>query len=143
MITQKLKGHFADYYAFHRTKGNQYSHYIGITLIATTLLGLLSKIAIGPIDGGLLLWGFAMAFYLSIDWKITIPYSMVILGLYYLGRQLPTNLSWTLFAIGWIAQGIGHFYYEKKSPAFFTNLKHVFIGPLWIFAKAVGYGKSS
>ncbi|MCM0605030.1 MAG: DUF962 domain-containing protein [Xanthomonadaceae bacterium] len=140
MITNKLKAHFADYSAYHRTKGNQYSHYIGITLIVMTLLGLLSQIKVGPTDAGVLLWAGAIGYCLSIDWKITIPYSFVILGFYFFGRQLPSNIAWTLFVIGWIAQGIGHYVYEKKSPAFFTNLKHVFIGPLWIFAKAVGYG---
>lgn len=142
MITDKLKALFADYSAYHRTKGNQISHYIGISLIVMTLLGLLAQIKIGPTDAGVLLWAFAIGWCFTLDWKITIPYSFVILGFYFFGRQIPTPLSWGLFVAGWIFQGIGHYVYEKKSPAFLTNLRHVFIGPLWIFAKAVGYGKS-
>jgi uncharacterized membrane protein YGL010W len=30
--------------------------------------------------------------------------------------------------------------YEKKSPAFFRNVAHLLVGPLWILAKATGRG---
>ena len=43
-----------------------------------------------------------------------------------------------LFVVGWIFQFIGHYVYEKRSPAFFRNLAHLLVGPLWIVAKAVG-----
>lgn len=141
MITERLKTHFHDYASYHRTRGNQLSHYFGITMIVITLLGLLAQITVGPTDAGFILWAFAISYCLFLDWKITIPYAMFVLGLYYIGRQLPLSILWTFFILGWILQGIGHYVYEKKSPAFFTNLKHVFIGPLWIFAKAIGYGK--
>jgi uncharacterized membrane protein YGL010W len=35
-------------------------------------------------------------------------------------------------------QFAGHYVWEKKSPAFFRNLTHLLVGPLWIAAKAVG-----
>ena len=43
-----------------------------------------------------------------------------------------------LFALGWILQGVGHYVYEKNSPAFFKNFAHLAVGQLWILAKAVG-----
>jgi uncharacterized membrane protein YGL010W len=39
--------------------------------------------------------------------------------------------------VGWILQYLGHYVYEKKSPAFYRNLVHLLVGPLWILAKAV------
>ena len=43
-----------------------------------------------------------------------------------------------LFVFGWVLQGVGHWVYEKNSPAFFRNFVHLAIGQLWILAKAVG-----
>ena len=44
-----------------------------------------------------------------------------------------------LFALGWILQGVGHAFYEKKSPAFLRNVLHMLIGPLWVFADVMEY----
>jgi len=35
-------------------------------------------------------------------------------------------------AVGWIFQAIGHTVYEKNSPAFFRNLIHLLIGPIFL-----------
>lgn len=40
-----------------------------------------------------------------------------------------------MFAGGWILQFVGHGVFEKKSPAFLTNVAHLLIGPLWWFTK--------
>jgi len=37
------------------------------------------------------------------------------------------------FVVGWIFQGIGHARYEKKSPAFFKNLLHLLVGPIFLW----------
>ena len=42
-----------------------------------------------------------------------------------------------LFVFGWILQGVGHWVYEKNSPAFFRNFVHLAVGQLWILAKAL------
>jgi uncharacterized membrane protein YGL010W len=42
---------------------------------------------------------------------------------------------WGVFVLGWVLQFVGHGHYEKKSPAFFKNLTHLLIGPLWVFSK--------
>ena len=41
-----------------------------------------------------------------------------------------------LFVFGWVLQFVGHYVYEKRSPAFMKNLTHLLVGPLWILAKA-------
>ena len=54
------------------------------------------------------------------------------------GRFVPPLAALGLFAFGWVLQGVGHWVYEKNSPAFFRNFVHLAIGQLWILAKAVG-----
>lgn len=148
-MTQKLAARFSDYREHHATRGNQISHYIGIPLIATSVLGLLSMVTFGnesfqasmlrP-DLGWILWAFAVGFYLWLDWKIALPFSLVMLGMYLIGRSLPLDILIGIQVVGWIAQYVGHLRYEKKSPAFYTNLSQMLIGPLWVFAKAIRYG---
>mgnify|MGYP006370608533 CR=1 FL=1 len=54
----------------------------------------------------------------------------------FVGRALPWAVSLGLFVFGWILQFVGHYVYEKRSPAFLNNLTHLLVGPLWILAKA-------
>ncbi len=143
MISKRLKSYFDDYRACHKTRGNRVTHAIGIPLIVLSLLGLLSEIDLGwgiagtpfRFDGGVALLGGAGLFYLWLDWRRALPFGLVLMGIYFLGRALPPPWLWGLFVFGWVLQGIGHFYYEKRSPAFFRNLTHLLIGPFWIFCK--------
>ena len=148
MPTQKLLKYFQEYEAYHTQPGNKVCHYIGIPSIMLSLLGLLSGLTVVDsvfglpwlrIDGGMILLGVALTWYFLQDWRITIPWVFVSLALYSLGSALPTPLNWGIFVAGWVFQGIGHYVYEKKSPAFLKNLEHVLVGPLWIFARTVGY----
>lgn len=150
LLSPKLARYFQDYSNYHRTSGNKLTHYFGIPFIAVSLLGLLGNLPIHlfnstefssyiRLDGGTLLLSLGIFWYILLDWKIAFPFAMVLSGLYFLGRALPLSTNWTLFILGWILQGIGHYVFEKKSPAFFKNLTHILIGPLWIFAKCVGY----
>ena len=36
------------------------------------------------------------------------------------------------FVIGWVFQAVGHAVYEKNRPAFFKNLQHLLVGPLFL-----------
>ncbi len=149
LVAPRLAKYFHDYASFHQTRGNQLTHVFGIIMIVISLLGLLGRVCPSSmclawseffrLDAGTLLIVATLPFYFILDWKITLPYAFVMMGLYFLGRTLPTPVCWILFVGGWILQGIGHYVFEKKSPAFFRNFTHLFIGPLWIFAKFVGY----
>lgn len=145
----RLKRLFDDYASYHRTAGNKAMHMLGIPLIMMTLLGLLStwviplpgidREALFRLDGGILLWIIGVVYYSRVDWKIGGPFSLVALGIYFAGRSIPWAGLWTLQVLGWVFQAIGHAVYEKKAPAFLKNIQHVLIGPLWIFARLVGY----
>lgn len=146
MISQRLQGYFEDYASYHRTSGNQWTHYLGIPLIALGLLGLLSGIELGlsipgtlfRLDGGVVLLGLGGLFYLWLDWKVAIPFLLILAATYFLSRVFPAQWLWGFFVFGWVLQGVGHYYFEKRSPAFFKNFTHLLVGPLWIFAKILG-----
>jgi uncharacterized membrane protein YGL010W len=149
-MTGKLSTKFADYREYHTTRGNVVTHYIGIPLIVVSLLGLLAMVRFGgeslqaslirP-DLGWVMLLIAGGFYFYLDWKIALPFTLVIVGSYLIGRSLPMPVLIAMQVVGWISQGIGHYKYEKKSPAFFQNITHMLIGPLWIFAKLIRYGQ--
>jgi len=149
-MTQKLSAYFNDYAEFHRTKGNQLTHMVGIPAIVISLLGLLSLVTFGgdsmqtwlirP-DLGVVLLVLGSIFYFTIDWKIAMAFTLVLFGMYLIGRSLPVSALIALQIGGWVVQYVGHIKYEKKSPAFYQNVKHLLIGPLWVFAKIVGYAK--
>ena len=147
VLPVKLAALLEDYGSHHQTLGNKVTHYVGIPMIMVTLLGLLSHWVIGDgltgsemirADGGMLLWVLAMAWYLSLDWRLALPFGFVALGLYFAGRHLGFEVQLAGFILGWILQFIGHGVYEKQRPAFLDNLRHLLIGPMWIFARVVG-----
>jgi uncharacterized membrane protein YGL010W len=140
-----LKSHFADYAAFHGTPGNKACHYVGIPLIVLTLFSLLGTVPLFPVAGYTVTLAevvlvFATVYYLTLDATLAALMFVVSLGLLLAGRQLPMGVAVALFALGWVFQFVGHYVYEKRSPAFYRNLAHLLVGPLWILAKATGRG---
>jgi uncharacterized membrane protein YGL010W len=136
-----LKTQFADYASFHKTSGNQACHYVGIPLIVLTVFSFLGALPIARIGGfDLTLAEVALLtvtlYYLSLDLGLGLLMLLVSVVLDALGRALPLGLALALFLFGWALQFLGHYRYEKKSPAFFQNLTHLLVGPLWILAKA-------
>lgn len=129
---QPLSAQFADYAAHHQTRGNKAFHRVGIPLIMLGLLGMLARVELGPIDAAIALIAAVEIYYLFLDWRLGLLMLILTAILYALGVFTPMWLLITLFVLGWIFQFIGHSVYEKKQPAFFTNLVHLLIGPLWI-----------
>jgi uncharacterized membrane protein YGL010W len=138
-----LQGHFADYSSFHRTPGNKACHYVGIPLIVLSLLALLARVPLFElgtftVTAAELLLVAATAYYLTLDVALAVMMLVASVLMAALGRVLPTSVAAALFVLGWVFQFIGHYVYEKKSPAFARNLVHLLVGPLWIAARAVG-----
>ena len=149
--TSALMIHFKDYEQYHKSKGNKRTHLVGIPFVLFSLLGLLShgvlwtasQESLFPVDFGVILAVAGGIYSIRVDWKLGIPFFLYTYVNYLFARHLSLNLLIALQIAGWIFQLFGHFYYEKKSPAFFTSLEHLFIGPMWIFAWAIGYYKPS
>ena len=138
---QDIRALFADYAAYHQTKGNKWFHRVGIPLIMISLLGLLTNanVTVGGlrVDLAMLLIAAAEVVYLILDWRLGAVMLVVSVGFYFLGAAMPLWLNVTLFVVGWIFQFLGHSVYEKKSPAFLTNALHLLVGPLWILNDVV------
>jgi uncharacterized membrane protein YGL010W len=142
-MTQALRSHFDDYAAFHRTPGNRVCHSFGIPIIVLASLALLARVpllAVGELTVTLaeVVIALFVAYYLTLDLTLGLLMLVAYASLDAVGRFVPPLPALALFVVGWILQGVGHWVYEKKSPAFLRNFVHLAIGPLWILAKAVG-----
>jgi uncharacterized membrane protein YGL010W len=135
---RSIEGLFADYAAFHQTKGNKWCHRLGIPMIMLTLIGMLTRVTlIEPVDAAMVLIAAATLYYLTLEWRLGIAMLAVSVAMYFAGRALPMSVNVAIFVLGWIFQFIGHSVYEKKQPAFFRNFVHLLIGPLWILNDVV------
>jgi uncharacterized membrane protein YGL010W len=140
-MSPTLRTHFADYASHHQTAGNRLCHSIGIPLIVFSLVALLSQVGLAAVGGSTITLAHvvivaATLYYLTLDPLLAggmLAYSLASL---FVGRSLPWTVSLGLFVFGWILQFVGHYVYEKRSPAFLKNLTHLLVGPLWILAKA-------
>jgi uncharacterized membrane protein YGL010W len=128
---------FADYASYHRTAGNKWFHRLGIPMIMLTLLGMLARVELGPIDAAMVLIALSGVYYLVLDWRLGVAMVAVSIAMYLAGAALPMTVNIVVFVLGWIFQFIGHSVYEKKQPAFFRNFVHLLVGPLWILNDVV------
>jgi uncharacterized membrane protein YGL010W len=142
-LSPALRSHFADYASFHATPGNQACHYAGIPLIVFTLVALLTRAPLATVSGFTVTLAeltvvVVTAWYLTLDAPLALVMLAATSAFAAVGRAVPALLCIALFVLGWILQFVGHYVYEKKSPAFYKNLTHLLVGPLWILAKATG-----
>ena len=136
-----LRSHFDDYAAFHRTAGNKACHALGIPIIVLSSLALLAQVPLFSVFGfTVTLAEVAIALFGIYAVSLDVSLGVLMIGAYVAldaaGRLLGPWPAVGLFVVGWILQGIGHYVYEKNSPAFFKNLAHLALGQLWILAKA-------
>ena len=142
-MTDALRTHFADYAAFHRTAGNKACHSLGIPIIVLSLLALLARVPLLAVGGFELTLAevvilLLVLYYLTLDATLAAAMLVAYAALDAAGRFIPPWPALGLFVVGWILQGVGHWVYEKNSPAFFRNFIHLAVGQLWILAKALG-----
>lgn len=142
-MTRATRSLFDDYAAFHRTAGNRVCHSVGIPIIVLAALALLVRVPIFSTVGfTVTLAEVLIVLFVAYDLTLDAGLAALALSAYAVldvaGRFIPPAPALGLFASGWVLQGIGHWVYEKNSPAFFRNFVHVAIGQLWILAKALG-----
>lgn len=142
-MTPTLRSYFEDYAAHHGTPGNRVCHSVGIPLIVLSVFALLSRVPLFAVGGftvtaAEIVLITVTAYYLTLDAPLALMMAAASVLLLALGRALPLWLGLVLLVLGWILQFVGHYVYEKRSPAFFRNLTHLLVGPLWILAKATG-----
>ena len=142
-----IDGLFADYAAHHRTAGNVRTHLIGIPMIAFSLTGLLAvelfRVEGFPVEIALLLIVALAPLHIWLDARLGAALTALYLGFYFGARLLSWEINVALFVVGWVFQFIGHMKYEHRSPAFYTNLLHLFVGPLWVLNHLLGFRKGT
>lgn len=142
-MSSTLRSHFDDYAAFHRTAGNKTCHSFGIPIIVLSSLALLARVPLLSMAGfsvtlaEVMIAAFVL-YYLALDRTLAAFMLVAYVALDVGGRFIAPGPAAGLFVFGWILQGVGHYVYEKNSPAFFKNFAHLAVGQLWILAKAVG-----
>lgn len=136
METNTMDRLWSDYQEHHRTAGNRACHMIGIPLIMAGLLGLLAlpvaRVGGWPVEVSLLLAVAFGAVEIALDARLGALMLVISLVLYLGARMLVWQISAGLFVLGWVFQFIGHGAYERRSPAFYKNLAHLVVGPLWV-----------
>jgi uncharacterized membrane protein YGL010W len=129
---------FADYAAYHQTKGNKWFHRLGIPLIVMSLIGMLARVPVlQQITGAVVLIALSEIVYFILDWRFGLLMLVVSAVFYAIGAALPLAVNVALFVLGWIFQFIGHSVYEHRAPAFMKNGLHLLVGPLWILNDVV------
>jgi uncharacterized membrane protein YGL010W len=142
-MSPRLRAHFADYAAFHATPGNQACHYVAVPLIVLTVFALLARVPLATVSGFTITLAevaivLATAYYLTLDRALAAMMLVASIACAAAGRHIPPAVSIAVFVAAWVLQFIGHYAYEHRSPAFFRNVTHLLVGPLWVLAKATG-----
>ena len=129
----------SDYGAHHRTRGNLVCHAFGVTLIVFGILSLLAQLRVGPLTAAEIVIAVVVLYYATLD----LPLAGAMLGAFILldlaARAVGDwRIGLAAFAVGWVFQAVGHAVYEKNRPAFFKNLQHLLVGPLFLVNELLG-----
>ncbi len=126
----------ADYASYHRARGNLICHAFGITLILFGSIAMLRTLrlpALPTVTAAEILIGATLLFYLTLDAALAL---VMLVELALLDVAAAALADWRVglaaFLLGWVFQGVGHARFERNSPAFFKNLAHLLIGPLFL-----------
>ena len=134
---------FAEYGAYHRDPRNRLCHEIGIPLIVLAIEALLRLVHLmGPLDLAALVTLTVIAYYVRLAGALATPAAVGLIALYAIGLFVAWPIAVTCFVVGWMLQFVGHAF-ERKSPAFLTNLLHLLVGPLLVASLLVRSSTSS
>lgn len=123
----------SDYGAHHRTRGNLVCHAFGITLISFGIVSLLGRLSLGRWNVAEALIAGVVLYYATLDLPLAGAMLAVFVLLDLAARAVGDwRIGAAAFVVGWIFQAVGHAVYEKNRPAFFRNLLHLLVGPLFL-----------
>lgn len=135
-----MRARLDEYETYHTEHANELCHWFGIPLIITGAASLLGAVSL------IHAWGITLTepillgitvFYVVIGRALGILTALCLLALAAIGRMIPAFGGLGLFLIGWGLQLIGHSVFERRSPAFLSNLLHLLIGPAWLVDRAL------
>jgi uncharacterized membrane protein YGL010W len=126
----------SDYGAHHRTRGNLVCHAIGITLILYGVVSFLCliRLPVAPWTAAEAAIVAIVLFYLRLNAALAATMLAELTLFDLLARAVDDwRIGAAAFVLGWIFQAIGHARFEKNKPAFFQNLVHLLVGPLFLW----------
>jgi uncharacterized membrane protein YGL010W len=140
-----LVGHFERYAAFHRHPVNRLLHKLAIPLIVFHIAVMLDWVVLARVPGlprpltlAHLVVAAIAVWYLSLDVALGLLMSLLYLACLPLGWMTPRPVVVAIAVLGWTVQLVGHSVFEKRSPAFLTNLLQALVGPLYFVARGLG-----
>ena len=145
-MSPTLQRLFVEYADSHRHPTNRLTHKIAIPMIVFHIIAMLDwvKLVTLPVAGGFALtlgmvaFALAMAWYLAMSLKLGAIMVVLFALCFPLGRLTPWPVVAAVAVVGWLIQLAGHAVWEKKSPAFLTNLLQALVGPMFFVAALTG-----
>jgi uncharacterized membrane protein YGL010W len=136
MPVRRVDALLADYASYHRTRGNLVCHAFGITLIVFGIVSMLLAVRLpgtAALTAAEILIAASLLFYLTLDLPLAVALGAELALLDLAARAVADwRVGLAAFALGWVFQGVGHARFEKNRPAFFKNLTHLMVGPLFL-----------
>jgi uncharacterized membrane protein YGL010W len=147
-----LEDQMSFYAAYHQDARNKATHFVGVPLIAFSLmipLGWLRVEFVGfAVSAALIVTALLLLYYLILDVPLALAmcvvFALMLWGAEPLSQaSLGISAAWflALFVGGWALQLWGHVY-EGRKPALVDNLFQVFVAPIFLAAElffALGY----
>ena len=141
-----LEDQMSFYAAYHQDARNKATHFVGVPLIAFSLLipfGWLRMDVGGfPVSAALVVTSILLLYYLVLDLPLGLAMCAVFALMLWGAEPLSLaafgmSLTWflLLFVGGWALQLWGHVY-EGRKPALADNLFQVFVAPIFLAAEA-------
>jgi uncharacterized membrane protein YGL010W len=144
---ETLETNLTQYAAYHRDRRNIATHFAGIPMIMFALVLALAAasitIASVSITGSAVVCIALAIYYLRQDLRYGIAMAVFLFALCALASEMVPRLSaagvagWAtaFFAVGWALQFLGH-RFEGMKPAFYDDVRQLFVGPLFMCAEA-------
>lgn len=147
-----LEDQMSFYAAYHQDARNKATHFVGVPLIAFSLMiplgWLRADLGGATVSAALVVTVVLLLYYLILDVPLGLAmcavFALMLWGAESLSQAaLPASLGWflVLFVGGWALQLWGHVY-EGRKPALVDNLFQVFVAPIFLAAEvffALGY----
>lgn len=142
-MSPALRALFQDYAESHRHPTNRLTHKVAIPLIVFHVVAMLDWVRLFTVAGvtvtlGMVGVGAALLWYLRMSVKLGLLMAVFLALCFPLARVTPWPVVVAIAVVGWLVQLAGHAVWEKKSPAFLTNLLQALVGPVFFLACLTG-----
>ena len=142
-MSPRLAALFTEYADCHRHPMNRLTHKIAIPLIVFHIIAMLDWVPLFSVNGHTITLAIpaylaAITWYFSMSPRLGVAMAVLFGACFPLAWITPGPVVIAIAVLGWIVQLLGHSVWEKKQPAFLTNLLQALVGPAFFVAPLVG-----